>query len=415
MNLDDGGLNFYLTVGDITRVLPTTISREDLFYLQSNPELTSTFTERWVKSISVELSPVLEEMAKILQTSSQNTRFIPKDVLELVTIPYIVVNSPTFVVNGNGLVRIVKSLHLPSVEHFNRHMNGQYVAIYWARHNPEKGVGNAFYVRYSLLTKEEFDFLQKEKEDLQLCSWLPTKMVADRGILVGCIKEQQDLIPWWFINYKKHNKLPVSFIDFGIDDKYKQFCSRNGSLIDCSNMDRRLRGWFRKPFTLLRAPYKQFIWFDVDVEIRANIEVFFDFGKNGRIGLGSDPGQNKTDPQGNRSKFGFRKHLTNDMLVPDSGIISVEHGNSIITSWCLKTLRAPEGYYKGDHEILCIVLKELGKEFNEFPESLYGMRSDLFGNAPTKIVMHWSARPGKEIIRTSIAKHEKLQLEKCGL
>lgn len=66
--------------------------------------------------------------------------------------------------------------------------------------------------------------------DISKCEW-KNQIDADKGVMVGCIKEQEDLIPWWVDNYEKHNKYPVVFADFGISDEMKQYCEKHGKVI----------------------------------------------------------------------------------------------------------------------------------------------------------------------------------------
>lgn len=53
----------------------------------------------------------------------------------------------------------------------------------------------------------------------------------DRGIIVGCDQGQEWLMSWWWSHYRKHNKYPVTFADFGLSDRARKWCSERGEVM----------------------------------------------------------------------------------------------------------------------------------------------------------------------------------------
>src|SRR5437868_5082609 len=106
------------------------------------------------------------------------------------------------------------------------------------------------------------------------------------GILVGCDKQQEWMLKWWWGHYSKHNSFPIAFIDFGMSEEAKSWCRQKGKLLPltCPKdfvfpktlIPKELIGeweksygekiwhsreqWFRKPFALLQTPFRQTIW-----------------------------------------------------------------------------------------------------------------------------------------------------------
>ena len=229
--------------------------------------------------------------------------------------------------------------------------------------------------------------------DVFACKW-ENKIKHDKGVIVGCAKIHEDLIPWWIRTYKKHNNYPIAFADFGMSDKYKDICRDNGILLDCTKMP--VDGWFRKPFAILKAPFKDIIWCDTDIEVKKSLDPIFDYSDDSTIGVGWD----------SHAPDAFKRHIhDSNVKLWDSGLISVKHGNNIIKEWALRIISAPREFYYGDHEVLSIVLSEEGYNHNAIPKTLHRMRIDPAANGVNSddlISMHWTGITGKNHIRKEV-------------
>lgn len=121
------------------------------------------------------------------------------------------------------------------------------------------------------------------------------------GIITGCDKNQEWLLPWWWKHYIAHNSYPVAFIDFGMSEKGKAWCRKKGIYLPLLptkahitgknhlSLEKRLlweghygekiwsrrRIWFKKPFALLQSPFPFSLWLDLDCQVRKPLEPLF--------------------------------------------------------------------------------------------------------------------------------------------
>lgn len=257
------------------------------------------------------------------------------------------------------------------------------------------------YTRYKNLLELKFEAPKEVSElphisELLMCDWVDGNPIGD-GVIVGCIKEQEDLIPWFVNKYKKFCKLPLVFADFGISEKSKEYCRRFGQVLNVSDIQ--ADGWMRKPFVCLRTPFKRTIWLDLDIEILSDISPYFVFGTGGNIGLSEDWYQNN-----NPHNKMFRENIPDDLKMPDTGVIVFEHGNPLIRKWALKIL-ACKDLYKGDHQVLGVVFRDNGvKEEYNIPKTLHRMRLDNPNPIPPLTTFHWTGEIGKNYIRSELKK-----------
>lgn len=223
--------------------------------------------------------------------------------------------------------------------------------------------------------------------DASQCQWKKTALDS-KGVMVGVAPCHEDMIEWWAMNYLKHNKYPVVFADFGISESCKNICKKYGRIIPVTASF--VEGWFRKPFAILKAPFKKILWCDVDVEVRGNLNKYFSYANDGKIGAGHD----SYNPES------FRNHMPDDGKLYDSGVVAVEHGNPVIVNWCEKIVGESRSFYLGDHEVLSIVLYEMGMPLNEIPKTEHRMRIE--GDRKGLLTMHWTGPQGKRHIRENL-------------
>ncbi len=122
-----------------------------------------------------------------------------------------------------------------------------------------------------------------------------------QGIIAGCDRNQEWLLPWWWKHYSTHNSYPVLFIDFGLSEEGRAWCSERGECIRLPSIQRfilgkksvpsergnaweqhygkkiwsRRRIWFQKPFALLLSPFPFSLWLDLDCQVQGNLEPLF--------------------------------------------------------------------------------------------------------------------------------------------
>lgn len=210
-----------------------------------------------------------------------------------------------------------------------------------------------------------------------------------RGVMVGVSPQQEDLLNWWMLNYLKYNNYPIAFADFGVSNDVKRIMEHHGLRIDMTKIE--VEGWFRKPFAILRAPFQQIIWNDVDIEVRGNFQSYFDMIADDKIVAGHD----SYEPPA------FRTHIPVTGKLYDSGLLAVEHGSGIVKAWAEKIYAMPNrSFYLGDHEVLSLVLLEKGMPLVEIPKTMHRMRVE--GDVEGLVTMHWTGPQGKSHIREFI-------------
>lgn len=218
--------------------------------------------------------------------------------------------------------------------------------------------------------------------------WGDRKPMLPMGVLVGCGSEQEWMLPWWWENYKKHNTLPVLFIDMGEGDKamtpgMKDWCKERGYL---APLHLPLAGWFQKPFAFAKTVFEESVWTDVDCEIRGSLEPAFDYCKFG-IAAAEDP----------YYKLGGKKTVPISL---NSGVVAFKFGNEIISKWC-DTITREGKDYRDDQIILNVMAHQNPGKVGILPRKFNWLRLDGDTN-PEAVCIHWTGGKGKEIIRAKM-------------
>ena len=230
--------------------------------------------------------------------------------------------------------------------------------------------------------------------------WAVPVPTADRGVIVGFDQEQEWLLDWWWSNYSAHNGLPVLFVDFGMSEAARRWCSERGALSEPTGLD--CYGWFKKPLALLESPFKKAIWLDADCEVRGPLDRLFDFCEDGGIGMTFDRG---APPP-------FREAMPPDAPIYNSGVLAFNHGDPVVPQWASMTLALRSDHpgdtrfgQPGDQETLALVLRRYAEgRVREIPMELARLRlSDGDGQA---LVMHWTGPAGKQCIRDALGRRQ---------
>lgn len=117
------------------------------------------------------------------------------------------------------------------------------------------------------------------------------------GIVVGCDKTLEWILPWWWKHYRTHNNYPVAFADFGMSKKAVSWCQKHGRLLTITapafeerlspkkqaDWEKRFGSrvlkyrtqWFKKPLAVLASPFSCGIWLDLDCQVKGSLEPLF--------------------------------------------------------------------------------------------------------------------------------------------
>ena len=143
-----------------------------------------------------------------------------------------------------------------------------------------------------------------QKTESETPKWSTSKPTIQNGVITGCDETMEWMIKWWWKHYFATNKLPVTFLDFGLSKSAKLWCEKRMNLISCpvpeqfqreklsfhlptswpvTWREKRLKErkfWFTKICSLLKTPYSSSLWVDIDCKFLGKIDAIFDLCKN---------------------------------------------------------------------------------------------------------------------------------------
>ncbi len=120
-------------------------------------------------------------------------------------------------------------------------------------------------------------------------------------MIVGCDKQMEWMLPWWWQHYVRHNTFPVAFVDMGNDRRRTRIgCAKSGELWTCpvcmslsalkkrfpkilprngSDLSRRCvgsaRSWYPQTVCMAKTPFEKTIWVDLDCEVVGSLKPLF--------------------------------------------------------------------------------------------------------------------------------------------
>lgn len=212
------------------------------------------------------------------------------------------------------------------------------------------------------------------------------------------------MLEWWYGNLRRHNPdLPVCFADFGMSRKMRDWCKRRGSVIDLSGMhhaENRAKGWFKKPWAIVKSPYEKVVWLDTDCEVLGSLEAYFAYCDGASIGLNYDV----------RTNFNLSHCLGkggNLITEPfQSGVVVACPDNELVAEWAERCMAGSGA--RSDQEVLIALIVERIESGNTatrirvMPPEYQWLR--LQGEPPDNaVVVHWTGPAGKERIQRKIA------------
>ncbi|MBS0607606.1 MAG: hypothetical protein JSR57_11700 [Verrucomicrobia bacterium] len=246
--------------------------------------------------------------------------------------------------------------------------------------------------------------------------------MSSKGIIVGCDKGQEWLLPWWWEYYTAHNSFPVAFADFGMSKKGIEWCLDKGDYLNIPTQEilgdheiplrnkqiwEKLYGketlkyrhaWFKKPLALLQSPFSLNLWLDLDCQINGGLDPLFNsltFGAE--IGLVREPN--------------FVQELleTQNALLPgeiyyNSGVIVFRKGADIVHRFAEEAF-SNNAEHAGDQHALCRAIFKHQPSLVELP-LIYNW-SRMLGTNPKAIIFHHTGGLGKvdilEVIRQRVS------------
>lgn len=261
-----------------------------------------------------------------------------------------------------------------------------------------------------------------DKNELQALydHWENDEPKQEKGLLVGCDAKQEWMLPWWWEHYRSHNAYPVAFIDFGMSPAALAWCKQRGECIDfnesldflvpqekiSSNLKKTWQAvfltkefwearemWYKKPFSMLKSPFRQTIWTDIDCEIKGDLASLFE-ACNNEAGLAIAP-----EPD-----CSIERNIKNGILRPgekcyNAGVIVFAHGSKGMLKWTRKIVES-NADFAGDQGVLDYLILKEHLPIREL-STIYNWRM-VQGSNHEAVIIHWVADWGKQHIRNEM-------------
>lgn len=208
-------------------------------------------------------------------------------------------------------------------------------------------------------------------------------MKYSEAFLTGCDEKSEWMLPWFFKNYKKHNKHPLVFANFGVSDEALKLVQKQAhAVMDLSKW--KGKGWFLKPKAMLNCPAEKTCWLDTDCEILGDLSGIFKTIEPEKLSMVEDK------PWTQR-----RKELWHN-----SGVVGFQGKPLILKMWNQQVEANP---VVGDQEVLHSMLNPITKMtyIKDMPHKYNVLRIDLLdGRKPDDaLIVHWTGKKGKDEIR----------------
>ena len=225
-----------------------------------------------------------------------------------------------------------------------------------------------------------------------------------KGIIVGSDQMQEWLLPWWWENYRKHNRYPVAFFDFGLSEAMRRWCKERGSLLRLAMPDIFIKDrdevppsivsdwesrygehfwsarktWFKKPFTCLSSPFAKTLWLDLDCEVLGPLDFLF---------------QASDHPSGIA--------LAKDQIATtyNSGVIAFQNNAPILREWANQALSKTDAF-RGDQDLLSQIIADQKLSIFELPP-IYNWNVG-YGIKPDAVICHWLGDVAKQALKNQL-------------
>lgn len=208
----------------------------------------------------------------------------------------------------------------------------------------------------------------------------------DKVFLTGCDEQTEWMLPWFLQNYKKHNRTPIIFADFGVtEDALNVVSSLCAHIIDMTGYKE--KGWFKKPQAMINAStFADYVcWIDTDCQILSPLADVFTLVEPNKLAMVED------------KPWTTRKGET----WHNTGVVAFQDRPPILTQWANAVNLDPQ---LGDQEVLHSLLRDNLKRMSNvttLPPEYNWLRIMLLDgmDSPKKKVMHWTGRQGKDKIK----------------
>lgn len=238
--------------------------------------------------------------------------------------------------------------------------------------------------------------------------------MSEMGVIVGCDRTLECLLPWWWEHYSTHNPFAVAFADFGMSPEALAWCQQKGPCLTIAKPSPHKReqiplpqqilweklygngiwqlrdAWFLKPQALIHSPFSIGLWIDLDCQILGSLEPLF----NALMG-GMDIGLVK-EPQEVQRGLAQLNVLNDQESYYNSGVILFRQHAPILYHWAQEVLEN-HTLHTGDQGALCRALFHHPTPLIELP-ALFNWLTRL-GPNPQARILHFSGQEKLKIFK----------------
>lgn len=208
----------------------------------------------------------------------------------------------------------------------------------------------------------------------------------EKVFVTGCDANTEWMLPWFLTRYKKYNKTPIFFANFGVTEMgLNNVSALCHEFIDLTKT--KDKGWFKKPNAIIEATKRanKVCWIDTDCEVLGDLSGVFEYTVPGKLAMAEDRPWS--------SRRGETWHNT--------GVVAVESKPIILDEWADAVRRNPT---IGDQEVLHSILRQDMRRITyvaDLPQEYNWMRLLLVDGQDNKRkkIMHWTGEKGKQHIR----------------
>lgn len=241
--------------------------------------------------------------------------------------------------------------------------------------------------------------------------------MKEHGVIVGCDRNQEWLLPWWWEHYSAHNSYPVAFADFGLSKKALAWCRKKGiclklpffDIVPEANLSSSTKdrwenhygkgiwfcrsAWFKKPLCLLHSPFSLGLWIDLDCQINGSLEPLFNsliIGAEMALVREPDLVQKLDEQQG---------FLLPGEINYNAGVVVFRQNAPILHHWLEEAAKRNQEYVS-DQPALCRAILAQKPHLIELPSAFNWVRA--LGPNPAALIYHFTGGAGKlEIMNLS--------------
>lgn len=248
---------------------------------------------------------------------------------------------------------------------------------------------------------------------------ISSRKSMNTGVLVGCDKNQEWLLPWWLRHFCIDNfDCPIAFADFGMTPKTRSWCKKRGRLLAIhnpliQNPDERTsaawkkkysgetqdlwqmrKTWLKKPVAMSKSPFYRTIWLDLDCQVRFHLQPLFSLAlSSAKMAAASVEINQILKPFQSHQKIQKYPHY-------NTGVVLFEKDSPLLDLW-VQSIQEGSQLTFNEEDLLAFIIAYFQIPITPLPHS-FNWEVLRFGPNPDALVYHWMGEMGKKAIQKKI-------------